>query len=291
MKSVAVHDGSFHADEVFAVAMLKIIYPQIEIIRTRDKKIFQTVDARVDVGGAYNPQTNDYDHHQRGGAATRPNGIPYASAGLIWKHFGPKIATEESVHKDIDEKIVQFIDAHDVGIKTYEEKLISPYTISDVVHTLNPAWPNGRNESNTAFTQAVGIAQTIISNEVERGLNKIQANEQVREMLKSSQGPAFIMEKFVPWKDVVIEETDKLFVVFPDSDSDRWILATVPKAKKTFENRKDLPKDWAGLRDEELQQATGVSDALFCHNALFIATAGSKEGILALLKLALESNE
>jgi len=90
MKIIAVHNGEFHTDDVFAVAILKLIYPNLIAIRTRDKDKLKEVDARVDVGFKYDPSSGDYDHHQKEGAGKRKNGVPYASAGLIWKHFGKK---------------------------------------------------------------------------------------------------------------------------------------------------------------------------------------------------------
>ena len=52
-------------------------------------------------------------------------------------------------------------------------------------------------------------------------------------------------------------------------------------------NRRDLPEGWAGLRDKELARVTGVSDAVFAHRNRFMAVAKSKEGAIALAKLAL----
>jgi len=54
-------------------------------------------------------------------------------------------------------------------------------------------------------------------------------------------------------------------------------------------NRKNFPKLWAGLRDEELQNVTGVPDAIFCHRGLFLAIAKSKEGAIKLAQIAVES--
>jgi uncharacterized UPF0160 family protein len=50
-----------------------------------------------------------------------------------------------------------------------------------------------------------------------------------------------------------------------------------------------FPDSWAGKRDAELVKATGVADAIFCHNNRFMMVAGSKEGALALAELALSS--
>jgi len=57
----------------------------------------------------------------------------------------------------------------------------------------------------------------------------------------------------------------------------------------SFENRKDFPNTWAGLRDEEFQKVSGVSDAVFCHRGLFLIGAKSKEGAIKLAQIALTS--
>ena len=34
---IATHDGSFHADEVFAIAALSLLGEPVEVVRTRDR--------------------------------------------------------------------------------------------------------------------------------------------------------------------------------------------------------------------------------------------------------------
>ena len=46
---IATHSGNFHADEVTAVAILKLIYPKAKVIRTRDEKKLNETNIRVDV--------------------------------------------------------------------------------------------------------------------------------------------------------------------------------------------------------------------------------------------------
>ena len=88
-----------------------------------------------------------------------------------------------------------------------------------------------------------------------------------------------------------INYKDILFVVVPASKSlESWKLLAVPSSINSFENRKNLPQAWAGLKDEELQKISGVSDATFCHRGLFLAGAKSKEGAIKLAQIALESN-
>ena len=36
---MAVHNGVFHADEVFGVALMETIEPELQVIRTRDEAV------------------------------------------------------------------------------------------------------------------------------------------------------------------------------------------------------------------------------------------------------------
>ena len=81
MKRMAVHDGTFHADDVFGVALMQSIYNDLEIIRTRDEELLKTCDIISDVGNG------KYDHHQVD-KIRRENGIPYCGFGLLWRDFG-----------------------------------------------------------------------------------------------------------------------------------------------------------------------------------------------------------
>jgi len=53
--------------------------------------------------------------------------------------------------------------------------------------------------------------------------------------------------------------------------------------------RKGLPETWRGVRGEMLANISGVPDASFCHTSGFIAGAKSKNGVLQMAKIALNS--
>jgi uncharacterized UPF0160 family protein len=38
----STHDGRFHADEIFALAVLKLTFSDLEIVRSRDKAFMKT---------------------------------------------------------------------------------------------------------------------------------------------------------------------------------------------------------------------------------------------------------
>ncbi|HEY1406673.1 MAG TPA: MYG1 family protein, partial [Spirochaetota bacterium] len=91
---------------------------------------------------------------------------------------------------------------------------------------------------------------------------------------------------YCPWQDIVVRETDALYVLFPSATGD-WRIRAVPDRIGAFTVRKYLPKVWGGKTPEELAAITGVADATFCHQSLFIAGAASRAGAEKLLALAL----
>jgi uncharacterized UPF0160 family protein len=48
---IATHSGKFHADDVWAVAVLDVVFPGSELVRTRDPETIRRAVFAVDVGG------------------------------------------------------------------------------------------------------------------------------------------------------------------------------------------------------------------------------------------------
>ena len=98
------HAGKFHADDVFATALLQILRPDIKI--TRGFVVPDDFDGIVyDIGFGM------FDHHQEP-RETRPNGIPYAAFGLLWRVLGPGLVGERQARL-IDENFIQPLDLND----------------------------------------------------------------------------------------------------------------------------------------------------------------------------------
>ena len=98
------HAGKFHADDVFATALLQILRPDIKI--TRGFVVPDDFDGIVyDIGFGM------FDHHQEP-RETRPNGIPYAAFGLLWQVLGPGLVGERQARL-IDENFIQPLDLND----------------------------------------------------------------------------------------------------------------------------------------------------------------------------------
>ncbi len=293
-KKLITHNGSFHADDVFAAATLSMMLGKngesFEIIRTRDPEIINTGDYVFDVGGIYDYKTDKFDHHQKGGAGKRENGVEYSSFGLVWKKFGLELVQSQKVFQIIDEKLVAPIDAGDNGLDLVENKYdVSPYFLQYFFFSMNSTWNENDLSNDEMFLKSVEIAKIILSREIIQARDFVLAEEEIIEDYKNSEDKKIIiLRKDYSYENILNRFPEPLFVIYPRTDSVSWGVRTVREDPKSFKSRKNLPISWAGLRDEELQKITGVKDAIFCHRALFLAVARSKEGAIKLAELALE---
>lgn len=309
---IVTHSGSFHADDAWAVAALKILFPHAEVVRTRDPARVEAADFAVDVGGVWDAATGRFDHHQKGFAGARPSAVPYASAGLVWKeygarcvaalalaHTGQQLTDDKTVEmaQAIDADIVQYLDLSDVGAA---KNAPGSYGLSAVVSGFNPNWLDeqrlGYGEAADAyrlsqFMRAVELLTDIMINAVKYRVGATLSVEQVRKAEVFEEGRVlFLKHGGVPWSQVVRKEMPKvLFVISHNIAEQRHMINTVSVSPDSFKARADLPEAWAGLRDAELAAVTGVPDAGFCHNGRFIASAKSYEGIRTMAKLALQA--
>ena len=194
--TVAVHDGIFHADEVFAVAGLSFLRPNLEVIRTRDPKILKSCDLRVDVGDDYNPAKNTYDHHMswfnirhkkpyrrkllNGEFREYQKGPLRSGFGLIWMDFGLKIVQAIvndnypekdnelvkslskidyiDIQQDIDNNLVARIDAIDNGEIDEFDLNLEPFRTDDLSKIISAYNPSVMENRNMDAEQRNALA-------------------------------------------------------------------------------------------------------------------------------------
>lgn len=299
---IATHNGSFHADDIFGVAVLLLLHPSAQLIRTRDLERIGQADFAVDVGGEWDADRGRFDHHQRGFAGARASGVVYASAGLVWRAHGPALvektfglndpALAQSVADALDEELVQHLDRADTGAAHGAPGL---FGLSALLSQFNTTWDSRgdavRDEANALanFRKAMAVVTTLLNATLDQLRAKHQGAELVRNAEKLFDGQVLLMPRGgLPWRDVVSREMPGvLFIVYPDSSTQQYQVHVVTVEPHSFQARKDLPKPWAGLRLAELAEVTGVPDAVFCHNGRFIAGAGSLAGAMRLVEIAL----
>ena len=284
--TIATHNGKFHADDVFSIAALKHIFPAFNLVRTRDLEVIGQADIVIDVGGKYDPDTGRFDHHQRGGAGQRENGIPFSSFGLIWQKYGLELCQgNQEIADAVDAGLVSTIDAVDCG---HVEGVAQGISLSQTISMFNPTWQED-SHFDTCFNEAVDFASRVLTRFIASANGGISAKGIVAKAIEDADDPrVIVLEQFTPWKRTVHALSDEaLYMVYP-SQAGQWRIQTVPVELGSFEDRKSLPKEWAGLSDRELKEVTGIDDAMFCHNGLFIAGAESFEGTMKMAAIALK---
>src|SRR5512139_750518 len=107
---VVTHDGSFHADDVLAFALIRVFRdPEAELVRTRDRDRIAAADVAIDVGDEYDPARRRFDHHQ----------VSYqghlSSAGMVLAWLEAEGCLSHELGATLRGQLVDFVDAVDNG--------------------------------------------------------------------------------------------------------------------------------------------------------------------------------
>jgi uncharacterized UPF0160 family protein len=234
----STHDRRFHADEIFALAVLKLIYPDLEIVRSRDENVYKKADIIVDVGHVYDPESLVFDHHQRSFSLKRESGIPYASFGLVWKKYGKSLCGSFEASEYIDTVIVQAIDADDNGIEIFGTMVdgIRFHTLSDIIESFVPRYVDDE-QVRKGFDSALNFATSYMRRQIKLANELFEiALPNIRNTIKVADDPRIlIFEKFdKTWLNFISQESEKArFVIFP-THRKTWAIRRVPRRGKSL---------------------------------------------------------
>ena len=308
---LATHNGTFHADDVFAYAVLKAVFPEHSLIRSRREDELAKADIVFDVGGGvYDHHSIDKEYRQlenltKADDAVAEQGTPYAAFGLIWRDFGNQFLQvhgieeqleRDELHRRIDKSFVEGIDAFDNGISVLpppQEGVhsIAVQTASTLMSDFNVYAFDEDSETN-AFRMASDMALVLLKNALANHRKSLSEKSIVIDAFHArSEKELLVLPEGCNWKRTLAEldiDQEVKFVVYPDSN-EGYRIQVVTVSPASFEARKDLPVDWAGKRDEELGDVIGIHDAVFCHPGRFLAGARSKESILKMAEQALNA--
>lgn len=221
---IVVHSGSFHADEITAIALLiafKIVKKDIQIVRTRDEKILAEAKANgdfvLDVGGEYDGISNFDHHHDRN--------LP-SSAGLIWKYIQEKQAINKEDYKDISE-LVKAVDEHDVGIKK-----AGKFEFSTLVSNFN-GLPEKEDEN---FMEALAFVLVQIK-ALKRDAEALSKTKVIIEESSLMTEKILVLKEFARQWDFFLnkkEGTNLDYVVYEDKKQGNWKIQVVPTESGSF---------------------------------------------------------
>lgn len=294
------HSGGFHADELLSSVILTRLFPDAQLLRTRDRTAITPGAGKIiyDVGGDYNAETRIFDHHQRPNPL-RDDDQPFSSFGLIWAHYGQDYLAAmdvpaddiATIHAKFDTKFVLPIDLLDNGaMDPSVAGPLSVLTLPSLLGSLKPVFDDtSPTADDDAFMAAIPIATTFVEAQIRNMTAKARAKSIVQEAVTAAGSSAILeLPMGMPYKSALDDASADhiLFVVNPRGGD--WTIGGIKLSHDTFEQRADLPASWAGLTDAALEQASGVKGAKFCHNARFIAVADSRKAIMDMAAIAVK---
>lgn len=301
---LVTHSGGFHADELLSSVVLTRLFPEAQIVRSRDAGWITPGPDRIvyDEGRAYDAAAGIFDHHQRD-APLRDDGQPFSSFGLIWRHFGQDYlralgvpeADVASIHHAFDAGFVLPVDMMDNGAlnPAVAGPLLADLTLPVLLETLKPVFDDPDPEAETkGFHAALAIARAFVEASIRRKAAKARAEEVVmRAIAAAGAGRVLELPQGMPFRAAIEKAgADHLLFVIHPRETD-WALTGIRVADDGFAQRADLPAHWAGLTDAALEAASGVPGARFCHNGRFIAVAATRDAALAMAQLAVDEAE
>ena len=286
------HNGTMHADEVFATAFLSLYFGNFKVARVSEvPKDISTKTIIYDIG------KGRFDHHQTD-ARIRDNGIKYSSFGLLFEEYGLsylkklKLKNTKAIYNYLVKDFIEAIDAIDNGIFPEIKSIYKIKTVSDVIKIFNPSYGSNDKEDEQ-FIKAVSLAESILTEELKNVIGKVEAGVKVKKILNKTKGPILILDEYLPYEETVLTSLSGkkiLFAIYP-SNRGGYGIKTIPISTTDKTSRVYFPKEWGGLTNDALEKVTGIKGSLFCHTNRFLMTASDLDTAKKLAELAININE
>ena len=276
---VVTHDGIFHADEVFAYALLCIAYGRdnVSIIRTRHSKVLELATQNKDtwaiaVGNSYDPSLLNFGHHMRDFAVTNSFGNKLSSFGLV---------VEELLRRDffieVKESLLKFskkVDMLENGVKKAEDliflSVLNSYSDNEVIN----------------FYAALEVAMTYLRSLINQWKEERIINMRLNDSLGNMTEDGIIYNTdYIPVDERANAVPEAKLVVYKSKAGTFNIQSVNVGETKDFSVRCPAPSKWLGLRDDELIRASGGLPLTFCHVGGFL-TVTSTDDIEEALRVA-----
>ena len=205
--TVVVHAGCFHADDVFSVALAKIIWGEsLQVIRVNSVSNYMTMRNGylvADIGGG------DFDHHSSANIKYRDDyyRTPYAAFGLLMKAFykSPYLGLTDEQYESIDSRLVAQIDSADNGA--------SKNLLSSTIASMNLQW-NENSDADARFMKAVDIAKAMLTAWIQRVKSESEAVT-IADSVEIEDG-GVMLDQYVPAGNL-FEKRGASYIGFPSN--------------------------------------------------------------------------
>ena len=268
---VVTHSGIFHADEVFACALLCIAYGRdnLAIIRTRDSKVLEIATQNkdtwvIDVGNSYDPSMLNFDHHMRDFDVTNSFGNKLSSFGMV---------VEELLRRDffaeVKESLLKLsnkVDMLDNGLAKAEDlfflTILNHYSENEVINFYS------------ALESATSYLRSLINKWKEERIINLRLNDSLGNMTEDG---IIYNTDYIPVDERANAIPEAKLVVYKNKAGTYNIQSVNVGETKDFSVRCPTPEGWRGLRDNELIRASGGLPLTFCHVGGFLTVTSTDE--------------
>ena len=268
---VVTHDGIFHADEVFACALLCIAYGRnnVGIIRSRHSKVLEVATNDkdmwvIDVGNSYDPSMLNFDHHMRDFDVTNSFGNKLSSFGMV---------VEELLRRDffneVKESLLKFsnkVDMLDNGVKKAEDLLFlsvfNSYSDNEVINFY------------AALETATSYLRSLINQWKEERIINMRLNDSLGNMTEDG---IIYNTDYIPVDERANAIPEAKLVIYKNKQGTYNIQSVNVGETKDFSVRCPAPSKWLGLRDNELIRASGGLPLTFCHVGGFLTVTSTND--------------
>lgn len=249
MKKILTHAGTFHADEISAVALLLSVYPGAQVTRTYDAETVKAAQADqntfvVDIGRQYQPGMLNFDHHQD---ANLP-----ASNTLVLDHLVKNQIIQERQAELLEKYFFYYISQVDCG--QVVEKAGATPTISGIIRACNNL------PEDTAFDAALGIMRSALDAQLATIDRRIESEPIWHGLEISGKHGAFYVihdnaKHIVGWHELA-EESNVQYLVTPNArggyqitsrDSELWPIP--PHPSQTFRHNSGFLAAYPTIQD------------------------------------------
>lgn len=276
---VGTHDGSFHADEICAIAVLQEALPadiETRVLRTRDPMFLAKCDIVVDVGGGR------YDHHGQDNKHY-PNGVPYSALGKVLDDVEPNVQLRNFILWDWG----YAIQSYDNGV--YHLPPGIEQSKMRWINAMNATWDEhlSQSELQERFEETLKMARKIYRRVRTQAMSRILSQQVL------ATAPVYI-KKFIelpmcgcPWQQVAYKNKNLLGAYHQDEHG-HWVVRVAKDNPVCPGTRIDFPAEWGGLEGKALESVTKIKGSLFCHKALYMAIFETKDAAMTAMRFLAE---
>ena len=293
---VATHPGNFHADDVFAVAVLGLVHGPLDVVRTRDAARARRGRRARRRRRPLRPRDRRLRPPPEGrrGRARQRHPLRELRARLAratarrWRaaRRRPRRSTSASSRAS-----TPTTPARRSAQSLVDD--IRPMTVSGVIAAHEPAWDERahprRGGRAVRRGRRAGDADPRARDARRRGL-RARAASSSRDAIERAADPRVIeLDRNMPWRETVVTQRPRGAVRHVPEVRRLGHAGGAARARRVRQPPRPAGGVGGPAAAPSWPRPPASPDAMFCHTARFYASAGSREGILELARRALDT--